>query len=181
MLTQVTSLQELHGAKGKPEIYTERGYELSLGSLPLRELLIGALNKGASFRFRAKGFSMSPFIKDSDVVTVAPISTHNPRIGDVVVFGTAVTEELVIHRVVGRKDTVHFFIKGDNLPTQVHLVPKSQILGRVQRVERNGKTVALGLGPERRLIALLSRRGLLLPLLLPLWRSVRPFLRRFSW
>ena len=47
-------------------------------------------------------------------------------------------------------------------------------MGRVTRVERNGKEIFFGLGPERFLIAFLTRRGLLFPLLYPLWRMVRP-------
>lgn len=173
-------MQASNDTKYKPAVYTERGYELSLANRPFKELLIDVLHKGAAFRFRAKGFSMSPFIKDSDVVTVAPVSEHKPRFGDVVVFINPDTEELIIHRVIGKRDNFHFFIRGDNLPTHKHLVPIPQILGSVKRVERDGRTVALGLGPEKALIALLSRRRLLLPLLLPVWRIIRPILRGFS-
>jgi signal peptidase I len=161
-------------------VYAERGYELSLGNRPLKELLIDVLHKGAAFRFRAKGFSMSPFIKDGDVITVVPVSSYKPRFGDVVAFINPDTEELVIHRVIGKRDDFHFFIRGDNLPTQKHLVPISRLLGRVKRVERDGRAVALGLGAEKVVIALLSRRRLLLPLLLPLWRVIRPILKGFS-
>ena len=156
-------MQASDDIKSQPFGYTERGYELSLGNRPFKELLIDVLHKGAAFRFRAKGFSMSPFIKDSDVITVVPVSTYKPRFGDVVVFINPGTGKLVIHRVVGKRDTYHFYIRGDNLPTKKHLVPISQILGWVKRVERDGRAVTLGLGPEKALIALLSRRRLLLP------------------
>lgn len=177
---QVTPLQASNDTKCKPAVYTERGYELSIGNRHLKGLLMDVLHKGAALRFRARGFSMSPFIKDSDVVTVTPVSKHEPRLGDVVVFINPDAGELVIHRLVGKRDNFHLLIKGDNLPTLEHLVPKTGILGRVKRVERDGRTVALGLGPEKALIALLSRRGLLLPLLVPAWRVIRPILRRFA-
>jgi hypothetical protein len=176
----VTALRDSNDTRPEPAVYTERGYELSLGSRPFKELLIEVLHKGAAFRFRAKGFSMSPFIKDTDVITVAPLSGDKPRFGDVVAFLNPDTEKLVVHRVIGERDNSHFFIRGDNLPTRRHLVPISQILGRVERVERGGRAIALGLGPEKALIALLSRRALLLPVLLPLWRVIRQILRRFS-
>jgi hypothetical protein len=180
MYMQATPLQGSHDTRHEPAVYTEARPELSLGSRPFKELLIEVLHKGAAFRFRAKGFSMSPFIKDTDIITVAPLSGDKPRLGDVVAFLNTDTEELVIHRVIGKRDNSHFFIMGDNLPTRRHLVTISQILGRVERVERDGRLFALGLGPEKVLIALLSRRRLLLPVLLPLWRIIRPILRRFS-
>ncbi len=173
-------MRDSNDIRPEPAVYTEGRPELSLGSRPFKELLIEILHKGAAFRFRAKGFSMSPFIKDTDVITVAPLSWHKPRFGDVVAFLNPDTEELVIHRVIGKRDNSHFFIMGDNLPTRRHLVTISQILGRVERVERDGRAIALGLGPEKALIASLSRKGLLLPVLLPLWRIIRPILRRFS-
>jgi hypothetical protein len=180
MRMQVTALRDSNDTRPEPAVYTERGYELSLPNRPLTELLIDVLHKGAAFRFRAKGFSMSPFIKDSDVITVVSVFTYKPRFGDVVVFINPNTEGLIIHRVTGKRDNFHFFVKGDNLPTRIHLVAISQILGSVKRVERDGRRVALGLGPEKALIGLLSRRRLLLPLLLPLWRIIRQIPRRSS-
>jgi hypothetical protein len=167
-------------ARGEPAAHSDRGHELSLPKRSLTGLLIDVLHKGAAFRFRARGFSMSPFIKDKDVITVVPLSSYEPSLGDVVVFISPGTEELVIHRLVGKRDSSHVLIKGDNLPALEHLVAKRRILGRVERVERDGRKVALGLGPEKALIALLSRRRLLLPLLLPVWRIIRSILRRFS-
>jgi signal peptidase I len=163
----------------EPKGHTERGYELSFPNQPFKELLMEVLHRGAAFRFMAKGFSMSPFIKDGDVITVASTSNDRPRFGDVAVFVNPDTERLVIHRIVGKGSNFHLSIKGDNLPTRKHLVPVSQILGRVKRVERNGRAVSLGLGPEKALIAFLSRRRLLLPLLVPVWRIGLPMLRRF--
>jgi len=173
-------MRDSNDIRPEPAVYTEGRPELSLGSRPFKELLIEVLHKGAAFRFRAKGFSMSPFIKDTDIITVAPLSGDKPRLGDVVAFLNTDTEELVIHRVIGKMDDSHFFIMGDNLPTRRHLVTISQILGKVEKVERGGRAVALGLGPEKMLIALLSSRRLLLPVLLPLWKVIRPFLKRSS-
>jgi hypothetical protein len=177
---RVTALKESDGIRSEPAIYTEKGAELSLGSRLFKELLIEVLHKGAAFRFRAKGFSMSPFIKDGDIITVAPLRGNRPRFGDVAAFMNPSTEELVVHRVIGKRDNSRFFIRGDNLSTQKHLISISQILGKVEKVERDGKAVALGLGPEKTLIALLSSRGILLPVLFPLWRVIRPFLKRSS-
>jgi hypothetical protein len=130
---------------------------------------------------------MSPFIKDGDVITIAPVqpSNRNPHaptpsslppeeapelrncgIGQVVAFVNPVNERLVVHRIIGRHES-RFLIQGDNLAGAVaDMIHRDDILGRVVRIERGRKRVWLGLGPERYAIAVLSRVGLLLPILL---------------
>jgi signal peptidase I len=161
----------------KPALFSKKGGELHLSGPDLIKLLQAVLDKGVPFRFRAKGFSMSPFIKDNDVITVSPLTDDSTRSGDVVAFIRPEMKKLVIHRVVG-KEGEYFHIKGDNITDTDELIPIANILGRVTRVERNGKKIFFGLGPERFLIAFLTRRGLLFPLLYPIWRMVRPIFRR---
>jgi hypothetical protein len=120
---------------------------------------------------------MSPFVKDGDVVTVSPLPKAVPRLGDVVAFVHPQTKRLVIHRVV-RKMGDSYLMRGDNALAADGLIPKSCILGRVTRLERGNRRVYLGLGPERLLIALVSPRGPLSSLLLPVWRLVRPLFKR---
>jgi len=143
----------------------------------LAQLLQAVLKKGALFRFRAKGFSMSPFIRDDDVVTVAPLSRNSTRLGDVVAFVSPYTERLTVHRIVGRKGN-SYLTQGDRAPESDGLISNIHILGRVTKVERNGKGVLLGLGPERSLIAFLARKGYFAHLLVPIWRRIRPGTRR---
>lgn len=141
---------------------------------------------------------MSPFIRDGDVITVAPVqpSDRSPHatafssvshggkpgampcgIGQVVAFVSTVSQRLVVHRIIGRHES-RFLIQGDSLHgLTADTVRPDEILGRVVRVERGGKRVWLGLGPERHAIAALSRAGLLLPILLRAGVLVR-FLRR---
>jgi hypothetical protein len=135
---------------------------------------------------------MSPFIKDGDVITVAPVwpssgspnvPTGSPRwtgnawtcgIGQVVAFVSPGSQRLVVHRIIGRYES-GFLIQGDNLSGPVaDTVRPGDILGRVVRIERGRKRVWLGLGPERYAIAVLSRAGLLLPI-----RSRAGLLTRF--
>jgi hypothetical protein len=80
-----------------------------------------------------------------------------------VAFVNTTNQRLVVHRIVGRRES-RFLIQGDNLPGQaVTEVDRDGILGRVTRVERGRKRVWLGLGPERYAVAFLSRVGLLIP------------------
>jgi len=154
-----------------------KGSELSLSGQALLELLQAVLGRGLPFRFRAKGASMFPFIRDGDIITVSPLSGSVPCIGDVLAFAHPETGKLLVHRIVGVKG--NFFLpKGDNTLDTDGFVPKEGILGCVTNVERDGKVRLLGFGPERLLIACLSRIGILRPLLSMIWQHTRPAVRR---
>ncbi len=77
----------------KPALFSKKGGELKLSGPDLIELLQAVLDKGVPFRFRAKGFSMTPFIKDGDVITIFPLEGSRPRLGDIVAFTHPVTDE----------------------------------------------------------------------------------------
>lgn len=144
----------------------------------LPELLKTILDKGSDCSFQATGHSMSPFIRDGDVITVSPMYGSPPGFGDVVAFIHPRTEKLFIHRVVWKSRDA-YILKGENTLRPDGLIKKENILGVVTKVERKGKKVFCGLGPERFLIALLTRKNVLLPVLLPMWRIFRPVVRIF--
>lgn len=107
---------------------------------------------------------MHPFIQDGDLVTIAPLERPNLRCGQVAAFCHPETRKLVVHRVLARRPE-GYLLRGDNTPDPDGLIPAEDILGLVTRVERQGRAVFLGQGPERWLIARLSRGNLLKPLL----------------
>jgi hypothetical protein len=151
---------------------------LSVSGPALIDLMQPVLAEGRSLRFCAKGWSMAPFVRDGDVICVSPLSQAGPSVGEVVAFIRADTGQLVVHRVIAREGE-SYAIRGDNTPGMGDgAVRRQNILGRVTSVTRNGREVGLGLGPERRLIALLSRAGWLLPLRDRLAPLFRPLLRR---
>ena len=130
----------------------------------LSELLSNVLAKGSCCRFQSKGQSMSPFIKDGDMVTISPLMNSSISFGSIVAFICPKTRKLVIHRVVGKNGN-HYLTKGDNAIEADNLVPRENIVGFVSRIERNCNELFLGLGIERLAIALLSRSKLLFFLL----------------
>ena len=151
--------------------------EISLSNESLIEVIKSIFNKNSFFRFKVAGFSMSPFIKDSDTVTISPLSTGRLFFGKSTVFIHPNTKNLVIHRIVGRNNGC-FIIKGDAIGEPDGFIPKENILGFVAKIERNGRNVRLGLGIERLLIAFLSKNGLL-SFIYYLWRLI-PFSLRQS-
>jgi hypothetical protein len=144
----------------KPALLVKRKGELSLSGESLTELMRAVLAAGRDFRFRAKGFSMSPFIRDGDVLTVRPLRGVAPRRGDVVAFLHPETGMAAVHRVV-RAEAGLFYLKGDNAPDGDGGLPAESLLGKVVRVERAGSVFRLGLRRAGPAIASLSQSGLL--------------------
>ncbi|MDO9530040.1 MAG: signal peptidase I [Syntrophales bacterium] len=99
------------------------------------------LKRGTSIRFRAKGFSMRPFIQDGDIITVSPFQNSPVKVGDVVLYKTA-DDRAIVHRVIRKTITgsgTEFFIKGDAAFGQPETVDLKNILGRIAAIERNGR------------------------------------------
>lgn len=134
---------------------------LSLSNPQLIDLLQAVLEKGKCFRFEAKGASMSPFIKNQDVITIAPLPPATIANGDVIAFRCPDTDKLIVHRAVKRTASRSIITKGDNLDRADGTIPYENLLGIVTAIERAGRQHRLGLGPEKYLLAWLSRNALL--------------------
>ncbi len=141
--------------------YVFQGGELSLSDLGQLELLLAMMESGVALRTTARGFSMQPFIRDKDVLTISPIKEMQPSLGDVVAFKKPSTGKLAIHRIIGRTDD-GWLIRGDNCPDSDGVVATENIIGRVCRVERQGMEAHRGIGKAGELIAILNRGKALL-------------------
>ncbi len=139
--------------------YTTIIADAPLSGPALRELTRATLGRGLPFRFTAHGYSMTPFIQDGDVITVAPL-TAPPTPGVVVAFVNPHHQRLTVHRVVALTPE-GYLVRGDNLAEPDGLLTDADLLGRVVQVKRNGRPVAAGLGRAGPLLAHLSRLGLL--------------------
>ncbi len=145
---------------------------LKLSGKNLTDLMVAVLEKNADFRFQAKGHSMSPFIKNQDIVTLSPLSQNKPEIGDIVAASFLGRKSIMIHRVIGKKQ-YKFIIKGDNNKSRDGIFEQDQIIGLVVKVERNRKRVCYGGGVYGKIIAVLSKNGSLNNLILPILRAVK--------
>ena len=73
-----------------------------------------------------------------------------------------------------RKKSTGYLIRGDGVADQCDgLIPFEHVLGQITCVERSGKRIRMGFGPERFIIAGFSQFGLLVPLssTLAVWRQ----------
>ncbi|MBD3386644.1 hypothetical protein GF407_17205 [candidate division KSB1 bacterium] len=133
----------------------------SLSRPALLELIRSVLDQNAHFRFKAGGGSMSPFIRNNDLITLAPVDSRPIRSGDIVAFIHPYSKQLVIHRVVGTCKE-QFRLKGDNIGSEDGLISKRSIVGKVVDIQGHPCRNRIGLGPGRILIAFLSRNNLLI-------------------
>jgi hypothetical protein len=146
--------------------------EFNICGTALTEILSCSLLKNTPLRLKVRGFSMLPFIRDEDIVTISPLLNSSLALGFAVAFTHPQTGRLTIHRIIAKRGNF-YLIKGDCINKADGLIPKKNILGTVTKIERNGKKVLLGLGPERILIAFLNRLSFFFPLLLCGWKFLR--------
>jgi len=147
-------------SKSEPDDYVHGGGELPLSAGDLEILLRAVTERNVPFRFQARGFSMTPFIRDRDVLTAVPILLDDASVGDVAVFTHPESRKLTVHRIVARTSE-GFLMKGDGSLESDGVISESKILARIVRIERKGYEESRGLGPGRGLLAVLSRYGLL--------------------
>ena len=164
--------------EAEAESYIIKGEEFSLPNKELAKFIKDTITKGNSFRFKAKGFSMCPFIRDGDIITVSPLSNSKIGFGKIVAIVSPNTGRSVVHRVVGKNGNC-YVSKGDNTFKPDGLISREVILGYVTQIERNGKKSYIGLGPERILAAKLNRL-LFFPFLFFIWRFMHPGMRTFK-
>jgi signal peptidase I len=163
----------------KPALERLRGGVLDLAGPDLEVLLRAVLARNVPFRFRARGSSMHPFIRDGDQVTVSPVSGALFRPGDVVAFVDPAVGRLIVHRIIA-VSRGEFLIQGDHNTDPDGWIPRENVLGRVTLTERDGKCIRIGLGPERELIAWLVRKNLLIGFVNQGRRFLRPFLKGYA-
>jgi signal peptidase I len=105
-----------------------------------------------SLRVVCTGTSMSPTLRESDLLEVEPYGTGRVHSGDVVCFKSSETGKLVVHRVVsvqgretrdGRlKEGIR--TRGDNNPTDdTGILQAGDIIGRVKTAQRGGERLVV--------------------------------------
>ncbi|MCK4338326.1 MAG: S24/S26 family peptidase [Candidatus Aminicenantes bacterium] len=150
----------MKSVESKPGLFVKKGEEVEFSAEAFVDLLKFVLEKKKGLRFRVRGFSMVPLIRDRDIVTVFPFSVKKARTGDVVIFRERESSVLAAHRIV-KKGEKSFLLKGDNIDMADGYIPLNNILCSVSRVEREGKKIKLGMGATRNIIAILSREGII--------------------
>lgn len=141
-----------------PSSYVTIGGELRLSNPGQLELLRGMAERGVPLRTTVRGYSMTPFVRDGDVVTIVPMAGGEPHIGDVTAVALPGNGRMAVHRVIARSGA-GWLVRGDNCSEADGVFTRDAFVGRVVRVERRGRDVRLGLGAQGAWVAALSRDG----------------------
>ena len=114
--------------------------ELRLESDGFESLIDEVLSKGDTLRFRARGVSMQPFIRDGDILEIQPNGGELFRTTDIVLCKSP-KGKLVAHRIVGIKPGEghdKLIIQGDALGQPDGNIDPGDVLGKVVAVIHDG-------------------------------------------
>ncbi len=117
-------------------------------------IIQNVLGREKILRFKAKGASMSPFIKDGDILEITPVNGAEIRAGDVIFYRIG-EKRMVAHRVIKKiiqNDKLFFLSKGDSNTGKGETVYSEQILGRVIAIERKGRRILINYCLKNRLL-----------------------------
>jgi signal peptidase I len=99
------------------------------------------LEKGVTARFKATGSSMTPTIRNNDVLSISPYKENRPKVGDVVALLDRIDNRIIIHRIIKQRENM-FLLKGDGLWRSDGFFPREWIAGGISAVERNGDLIS---------------------------------------
>lgn len=122
--------------------------ELRLDDDAFADLSAEILRQGGLFQFRAHGSSMTPFIRDGDLLTIAPADPASLQSGDVALYRTDL-DRIIAHRVVGstmQDGEPYLVTQGDARLASDRPVPADCVLGRVVRRQRGDRVHRLDQG-----------------------------------
>lgn len=111
--------------------------ELQCSGADFYELGKDLVGSGHTLRFAVGGRSMFPFLRDGDIIQVAPSSITGLRLGDIIFYRSG--ERLLAHRVVGFVTTSEgrcARARGDAFLQEDAPVAEAELIGRVESLSR---------------------------------------------
>jgi signal peptidase I len=113
-------------------------------------IVVDALARGVAVRFRAEGESMYPAIRSGEIIHVAPLSSDDVRIGDVLLCRQG--SRVLVHRLVAITnpgEERHFHLRGDAKGGCDRPISATDIIGRVDAVYRDAREIRLDAWSQR--------------------------------
>ncbi|MFM2316914.1 MAG: hypothetical protein RLZZ155_1246 [Bacteroidota bacterium] len=103
-----------------------------------------AILQGHSVQTFASGYSMFPFLRKGDLLTVEPFSMDKIKRGDVVVFESE--DSWIAHRVIRIQSfdgAIQLRTRGDARISSDPAINKANYVGLVSSIERDSKKISL--------------------------------------
>lgn len=123
------------------------------------ELACDVLRYSGTLRLQVDGWSMLPSVWPGDILTVERVMGESVALGDIVLFVRE--RRLFAHRVIRTTGEPNLLTRGDAMRAADPLVRSEELLGRVSRIERNGRSFVprRRIGVARRIVAAMVRRS----------------------
>lgn len=145
-----------------------------------------AIKNGHAVQTLASGYSMFPFLRKGDLLTVEPVSMDKIKRGDVVVFESE--EKWIAHRVIRIRNGaagLEFLLRGDTCIEFDPVVDKENFIGSVRVFTRKNSKKELSNGVLNAWRKIIETLGVLYNFPLYLTRILAglilsPFLKRRS-
>ena len=100
------------------------------------------LAKGKTIQIKPQGYSMYPmFVPERDQAVIAPVRVDKLKRGDVVLYRRT-SGTLVLHRIL-KRGPEGFYMVGDNQDEVEGPLSETQIMGRLIRFVRKGRTYSV--------------------------------------
>ena len=109
----------------------------------------------------ASGYSMFPFMRNGDLLTISPVPIEEIQIGDVAVFES--NNDWISHRVIDIRKTnneITLILRGDTCIQLDPLVTKANYIGKTVAFERGGKVYEVGSKKNKRIARVILSLGL---------------------
>jgi hypothetical protein len=131
--------------------------EIDINRIDFLSLADDILSHGHVLRFRARGLSMRPFVRDGDILVVHPWKNTNSNLGDILLYQTPPVKNtgdgrIFVHRLVGKRNLAGktaYQLQGDALIYPDALVFPERIMGRAVQVERGSRSWRLDTPGQR--------------------------------
>jgi hypothetical protein len=117
------------------------------------DVVCDLLRRGHSVRFRAKGGSMHPTIREGEAITAAPAPPAGIKRGEVILrrLGHGVLAHRVVRILRSPDGALVFVTRGDSSAGHDQPAGESEVLGRIIAVERGGRALDPGVWRVRAL------------------------------
>lgn len=114
------------------------------------ELRKEAILQGYAVQTIASGYSMFPYLRKGDILTVQPIPMAKIKRGDIVVFESG--EKWIAHRVIKIRNSaegLEFLLRGDTCVAFDPIVNEGNYVGVVSTCERNKNSISFNVTSKK--------------------------------
>lgn len=152
----------------------------------VKDVYLEALGDGRYIYLTGSGSSMSPFLKNNDILTIES-SKNGLEIGDIAMVAIASEEKMkfLAHRIVDIKNEnskISFFLKGDNSTGGIQgPMPREKIKGRVREIGRGDLSFDFSTSLMKRLNIFIAHLSYKMPQLLIASKRIIDLLIEWPW